>query len=59
MMLCPQAWPTSGSASYSAHTATTSSPVAGARLERGRQVVDALVDLEPAGPQGLGHGVGR
>ena len=26
MMLCPQAWPTSGSASYSAQTATTSSP---------------------------------
>ena len=26
MMLWPQAWPTSGRASYSAHTATTSSP---------------------------------
>ena len=26
MMLCPQAWPTSGRASYSAHSATTSSP---------------------------------
>ena len=24
MMLCPQAWPTTGSASYSAQTATTS-----------------------------------
>ena len=26
MMLCPQAWPTSGNASYSAQTATTRSP---------------------------------
>ena len=47
MMLWPQAWPISGSASYSAHTATTRSPVPAAGLERGRQVVDALV-----GPRG-------
>jgi hypothetical protein len=43
MMLCPQAWPTSGRASYSAHTATTSSPSPGTAFERGREVVDALV----------------
>ena len=55
MMLWPQAWPTPGSASYSAQTATTSGPEPASAPKAVGMPQTPAVDREPARGQRLGH----
>ena len=53
MMLCPQAWPTPGRASYSAQMATTSGPDPISALKAVGRPATPVVTAKPAGGQRL------
>ena len=55
MMLCPQAWPTPGRASYSAQIATTSGPEPHSALKAVGMSATPRGHGEPAGGQCLGR----